>query len=175
MRPFIVRVMKTLKRHRIPLSVDSTPAQFAEQLALLHPRTVGMMSTMIRHPRSLARPVASWRPPSIDLPGVSGQPPLTATVTRHRVGPRARARVLGYGEDREPAYVLSIRLTDPQGGEVPPPGAESWIRAVVGNASADSVHEIPSDISPTFIWLVDASFQPLRSPASLFLGFQNAA
>lgn len=153
-------------------TVPASPADLAPLLAEIHPRTLGMLTTMIRHPRSLARQMASWRPPSIDLPRTSGLPALTATLTRHRVGPRARARVLGYGEDHEPAYVVSVRITDPSGAEVSPAAAETWVRAAVGNDHADSVHEIAGT---TFVWLVDGSYQPVRSPASLFQGFQNAA
>ncbi|WP_245616247.1 hypothetical protein [Corynebacterium doosanense] len=167
--------MKTMRKNSISAVLDTTPAELAERLVRLHPRTLGMLSTVIRHPRSLARPMASWRPPSVDLPRVDGHFQLTATLTRHRVGPRARARVLGYGEDREPAYVISVRITDPGGADVSPSHAESWIRALIGNDSIDAVHEISHEVSPTFVWLVDGSFQPLRSPASLFAGFRDAA
>ncbi|GAB3939732.1 hypothetical protein GCM10028828_02350 [Corynebacterium tapiri] len=93
---------------------------------------------------------------------------MRASVTRHRVGPRARAIVHGYGEEELPAYVIAIRMTDPLGARVDTDVAEGWVRALLGNSQVECVHVIGERHAPTFVWLADANYQPLRSPASLF-------
>ncbi|AWB82145.1 hypothetical protein C3B44_07045 [Corynebacterium yudongzhengii] len=151
------------------------PGQLADRIAQRHHDVLGTLYTMLRHPRSLARTSAAWRPITLGLPAVSGYPELSASVTRHRVGPRARARALGYGGRSEPAYVIAIRITDPAGGRVDPTLSEAWLRALVGELHIECVHELGDGHTLTFVWLADAHYQPVPSPSSLFAGFSDAA
>lgn len=163
--------------------------------------TVSKLRTVLRHPRSLARPVASWRPPTLALPAVGAAPPLTIALTRYRVGPVAKARVRGYGATREPAYLISARITDTTGplrSDAALVAAEAWVRAAVSPApisadedtsrpplaavdtphdgyGADAVHEITTSSAATFVWLVDRDFRPVPSPLSMFESFASAA
>ncbi|WP_293769700.1 hypothetical protein [uncultured Corynebacterium sp.] len=173
-----------------PLTHTSTmPApsatDVAERLHFTVPDTINELHMMMRHPRSLARPMATWRPPRKDLPvlprsgdlhtdAVTAQR-LTSTLTRYRVGPRARARVHSYGETREPAYLISLRVTSPEGTAPSPVLAEAWMRALVDESRADAVHEIATSSATTFVWLVDRDFVPVHSPVSLFEDFAAAA
>lgn len=158
-------------RRRAPLTTSDITGRITER----HGEVLSRLATTLRHPRSLARPVASWRPVTLPLPSIAGLPALSATVTRHRVGPRAKARVRGYDGEREPAYVVSLRLTDPTGSSVDPALGEAWVRALVGEDHVESVHEIDSSEHATYVWLVDGRFVPVTSPATLFTGFTNAA
>ena len=146
-----------------------TPSTVATELRRHEAPTLSDIHSILHHPRSLARPVATWRPPSKQLPDG-----LTITLTRHRVGERVKARVLGFGEEREPAYLLTVRITDPRGA-VDPVRAEGWVRALVENSLVDAVHEVPSGRAATFVWLSDAAYRPVHSPAALFAGFSAAA
>lgn len=137
--------------------------------------TLGAVDSVLHHPRSLARPLADWRPPSKQTPALFGGAPLLLTVTRHRVGPRARARVRGFGETRDPAYLINVRVTDPRGRRVDPIVAEGWIRALVDEDMVDAIHEVNDGRTPTYLWLVDGHYHPVHSPASLFSGFAQAA
>ena len=146
-----------------------TPSTVATGLRRHEADTLRDIHSILHHPRSLARPTATWRPPGKTLPDG-----LRVTVTRHRVGERVKARVLGFGEDREPAYLVTLRITDARGA-VDPVRAEGWVRALVENALVDAVHEIFSGSAATYVWLVDAAHHPVHSPASLFAGFSAAA
>lgn len=167
------------RRPASPTSADrTTPAAACEIAATLRhrePATLHDLDSIIRHPRSLARPVASWRPPSKATPRAPGVPALSIAVTRHRVGATARQRVLEYGSTRTPAYLISLRITDPRGGRVSSLAAEAWVRALVGESHVRSVHEIGAGQSPTYVWMADGHFTPVRSPASLYAGFSDAA
>lgn len=160
--------------HRM-FSHRADPATLAEQLRARESATISALNSILRHPRSLARPVPTWRPPSKHLPQTGESSALTAAITRHRVGPRARARIRGFGETREPAYVVSVRLTEPRGRPVDPGAAEAWIRALVPADLIGTVHEITGSHPPTYCWLVDGNYLPVDSPASLFSGFELAA
>lgn len=178
--PFSVSAMKTLPHSRRPLTFRTetpTTADLAAHISQRHGLVIQKLATMLRHPRSLARPVATWRPVSIALPAVSGHRGLTATLTRHRVGPRAKARIRGYDGEREPAYVISLRITDPAGFAVDTTISDAWISALVGEEHIERIHEVSSGVDghPTYVWLVDGHFLPVASPASLFAGFSHAA
>lgn len=140
---------------------------------------LGSITSILRHPRSLARPLASWRPPQIKLPALPNQehhvPGLSLVITRHRVGPRAKARLRGFGEHRDPAYLVTFRFTDPKGAEVDPQLAEAWVRALTREACKGSIHEISNQPTPTYRWLVDGHYVPLSAPASLFAETTKAA
>lgn len=143
-----------------------------------HADSIAALRSLSRHPRSLARPLASWRPPVIKLPileWVPGSKPLRLSLTRYRVGPRARARIKSYGQARQPAYLLSVRLTSSQGTRVPTLVAEAWMRALVDAPYADAIHEITTSSAAMFVWLVDRDFKPVRSPVSLFEDFATTA
>lgn len=147
----------------------STPSTIATDLRHRQAETLRDIQSILHHPRSLARPAANWRPPSTTLPDG-----LTMTVTRHRVGARVKARILGFGEEREPSYLVTVRITDPD-GPVDPVRAEGWVRALVDNDLVDAVHEVPSGRAATFVWLIDARYLPVHSPAAMFAGLTAAA
>lgn len=73
------------RRPASPTSADrTTPAaawEIADGLRRREPATLHDLDSIIHHPRSLARPVASWRPPSKVTPRAPGVPPLSIAVT----------------------------------------------------------------------------------------------
>ncbi|WP_040421317.1 hypothetical protein [Corynebacterium timonense] len=143
-------------------------------MSTAHATTLNALRSIIRHPRSLARPHASWRPPTTALPPVAGSERLTVSVTRRRVGPRARARIRGYGETHTPAYIIELRLTDASGLRADPHITEAWVRALVPADHIAAVHEIPGPRATSYVWLTDAAYTPVRSPSSMFEGLQAA-
>lgn len=157
--------------------VPPSTAQLTADILFHHDDTLHALDSIMRHPRSLARPTPQWRPPSKALPEVPGMSSseLNMTVSRHRAGERARARVLGYGEKRVPSYLITVRVTDPTGRTVSPSLAEAWVRALVPPGLVSAVHEISSSSAATFVWLVDSTYTPVHSPLSLFEGFSQAA
>ena len=142
-----------------------SPTRHAEYLRTTFPEITATVNSMMRHPRSLARPVPTWRPPSTRLPG---DEPLTLTLSRMRVGDAVREIVRGTGETRAPAYLVTVRITAPSGRRVPRTAAEAWVRALLADDHITAVHQLTDEPAPTFCWLVDAHFTPVRSPASLF-------
>lgn len=131
---------------------------------------------IIHHPRSLARPLASWRPPVCDLPGNDAASEMRAAISRRRVGPQAVALLADYDAHAAPAaYLVSLRITQPGGKALPRRRAEAWIRALLGPDTHDCVHFVESPSSMTFFWLVDAHFRPLASPAAMFADAPLAA
>lgn len=102
------------------------------------------------------------------LPGIYRAPQLTLAMSRHRVGPRATARIRGYGETRKPAYLVSVRITNPTGTVTDRDLAETWIRALLPDDIEGKVHEIDAHKAVTYVWIVDGVFNLLDSPASLF-------
>jgi hypothetical protein len=120
--------------------------------------------------------MANWRPPHLPL-AVGKHRQLKATLSRYRVGPLAQSRIRGYGEQRTPAYAVSVRLTDPAGTPPPMVVAEAWIRAIVPQDMINAVHLIDrkDDTAAIYVWLVDANYVPIHSPASMFAGFSKAA
>lgn len=149
-------------RHLNRAPVTISPTTYASHLAAVFPGPLAEVTSLIRHPRSLARPLATWRPPGAALPPLPGRDPLKLTVTRHRVGTAARRFV------PEAAYLVTLRITSPEGYLVPANLAEGWVRALLEGQDITSVHELSDEPAPTFCWLVDARFTPLPSPASLF-------
>lgn len=147
----------------------------AADITRCHGDVIDRVHAIFHHPRSLARPLPTWRPPGITLPAVSGCSPLRLTVTRHRVGPRAKARVRGFGETREPAYLITARLADPSGGILNADATEGWICSFIGGEDADAVHEFSTERAASYVWLVDRNFRPVHSPISMFTGLSNAA
>ena len=55
--------------------------------------------------------------------------------------------------------------------------AEAWIRAIVPQDMINAVHLIDrkDDTAAIYVWLVDANYVPIHSPASMFAGFSKAA
>lgn len=141
-----------------------------DYLRARHPELLEALGSILRHPRSLARPLSSWRPPTKTLPPTPGGPELTVALSRHRVGPRVKARIRGWGEKRTPAYLVSARITEPTGAAPSQQVAEAWIRALVGDGVDEAVHEIASRTAITYVWVTDAAYRPISSPASLFAG-----
>ncbi|WKD57866.1 hypothetical protein CAPI_06630 [Corynebacterium capitovis DSM 44611] len=147
-----------------------TPTDITEQ----HPATVDALHSVIRHPRSLARPTAQWRPPVKELPAIHGGPRLAVAVTRRRVGPRAKARIRGYGESAVPAYLVELRFTDATGLRTDRRHSDAWIRSLVADEDITAVHELGSPVAADYVWLVDGSYRPVPSPPSLFAGLAVA-
>lgn len=152
----------------------TTAENLAREISREHAPTVDALRSIIRHPRSLARSSASWRPPVKELPRVAGSAALTVAVTRRRVGPRARARIQGYGETHVPAYIIELRVTDPSGMPADPAVTEAWIRCLVSPDSLRAVHELPGSRATSYVWLADATYAPVLSPASMFQGLSAA-
>ncbi|WP_066527614.1 hypothetical protein [Corynebacterium bouchesdurhonense] len=108
------------------------------------------------------------------LPRFDGGPQLSAAVTRRRVGPRARARIRGYGETQVPAYLVELRITDTSGLPADRRYTEAWVRALVPEDAIDAVHELPAARAASYVWLVDGQFNPIASPPSMFEGLSAA-
>lgn len=138
------------------------------------PAAVDALQAIAHHPRSLSRPTAAWRPPTKTLPRFGGGPQLTAAITRRRVGPRARARIRGYGQTQVPAYLIEVRVCDTAGVPVDARLAEAWIRTMVPPESAGAIHELSGGRSLSYVWLVDGQFNPIESPSSMFEGLTAA-
>lgn len=178
-----VRAMKKTphysKRHHAVTNATAGGTTTATDLAIgIHfqaPDVLSALHSMMRHPRSLARPLPTWRPPTLELPRVNGLPRMRFALTRYRVGPETRAQVHGFGEERIPAYLMNARVTDPTGAPVSAITAEAWIRALVPTGLDGSIHLIDTPTAATFVWLTDRDFAPLRSPSSLFSGLADAA
>ena len=132
----------------------------AADITRRHGDVIDRVHAIFHHPRSLARPLPTWRPPGITLPAVSGCSPL---------------RVRGFGETREPAYLITARLADPSGGILNAVATEGWIRSFIGGEDADAVHEFSTERAASYVWLVDRNFRPVHSPISMFTGLSNAA
>lgn len=149
-------------------------ATLTEDIATRQGRTLEALAAIMHHPRSLARQSGSWRPPTKPLPRVGGGPQLTASITRRRVGPRAQARIRGFGELQVPAYLLELRITDASGLPADRRYTEAWVRALVPEGDIEAVHELPSARAATYVWLVDGHFNPIASPSSMFEGLTAA-
>lgn len=148
--------------------------EIAHQIRTTHSDALERFDAVIHHPRSLARPNPTWRPPTRELPRVGNGPSLKVAITRRRVGPRAQARIKGFGESHVPAYLIEVRFTDVTGYTVDRDVAEAWVRALVPADMAGAVHEVYSSTGATFVWLVDGTFTPVYSPASMFEGIAAA-
>lgn len=161
-------------RNRLISSIISAK-RYAAHFVSVFPTTITDTHSMMRHPRSLARSIPTWRPPSIALPTLPGEDSLTLTLSRHRAGPAARNIVRDHGETREPAYLITVRISSPEGYKVSTQLAEGWIRALLNTADSSSVHQLVDEAAPTFCWLVDAHFEPVSSPTYLFEYSKSAA
>lgn len=153
---------------------DISPASLAAEIRAAHPETIDAVHAVMHHPRSLSRPTAAWRPPVITLPRMGNGPQLSLAVTRRRVGPRARARIQGFGETQVPAYLIELRGADTAGVPVDTALSEAWVRALVPEDGAHAVHELPAARAVTYVWLVDGAFSPIASPSSMFEGLSAA-
>lgn len=151
-----------------------SPAELAEEFRIRHADVVAAVNSVIRHPRSLSRPTASWRPPVIKLPRTDNGPQLSVAVTRRRVGPRAKARIRGFGQEQVPAYLVELRISDTTGFPVDRLLTEAWVRSFIPEDVAHTVHELPSTRAANYVWLVDGTFAPIESPSSLFEGLAAA-
>ncbi|MEH0146839.1 hypothetical protein V6D40_04070 [Corynebacterium sp. Q4381] len=157
-----------------PVTTVSTPVALADEITQRFPTHLDALTAIMHHPRSLSRPTASWRPPLKTLPRFAGGGELNAAVTRRRVGPKAKARILGYGETQVPAYLIELRLSDPSGLPADRRLTEAWVRALVPEDAIGAVHELPSARAATYVWLVDGHFNPIASPSSMFEGLTAA-
>lgn len=139
-----------------------------DYLRRAYANSLDTVAMTIKHPRSLARGTAAWRPPTIRMNAQGEISPISLTITRHRVGHLARARIRGYGETRTPAYMVMIRLTAPDGRTITSNEAQAWINALLPDSGSFSVHEVEGLGARTYCWIVDQHFTPIESPASLF-------
>ena len=160
-----------------PMFLPRSASEIAADLLYHEYDTIESITAILHHPRSLARPTPTWRPPIKQLPTPAGGPggEYCMSITRHRVGSRVKARVRGFGQDRIPAYLITIRITENFGQTVEPAVAEGWVRTLVPAEMVDAVHEVSRGPNATYVWLVDSSYQPVRSPESLFVGLTQAA
>lgn len=163
-------VVRSHNRTRAALAPEAAAAQLRER----HAETLDAVNAVLHHPRSLSRPTASWRPPVVKLPRTDFGPQLSVAVTRRRVGPRARARIQGYGETQVPAYLVEMRISEASGVPVDTELTEAWVRAMVPEDHAHAVHELPAARAVSYVWLVDGTFTPIASPPSMFEGLTAA-
>ena len=132
--------------------------------------------SIIKHPRSLARPNANWQAPVKQLPAIDTlkflpwAKDLQLSVTRLRVGPKIRHQLHVFNEatKRQAAYIITVQFHSPLARGIPQYFTEGWIHAVVGEKYLDCVHHLTGHVTSTYIWVVDSQFQPIHSPASLF-------
>lgn len=160
-------MIKSTQSPAFTATVNYVRRAFATSLA-----TIAMT---IKHPRSLARSTAAWRPPTIRLQAEGTLVLINVTITRHRVGHLARARIHGYGETRTPAYMVMARLTAPDGRAILNSEARTWIQAMLPDSGTYSLHRIDVLGAPTYCWVVDQHFTPIESPASLFKTEESVA
>lgn len=166
---------------RHPCDTHGTVGRAMHTIQLEHADRIARLRAMLSHPRSLARDSASWRAPSLRLPAAraDGLPELRATLTRYRAGEDVRSTLAldlsAYRSLRQPAYVVTLRLSDPAGHPVPGWAGEAWVRSLVGDVGMAAVVEVDSVSAHTYCWLVDGSFTPLPAPPSLFIGSPLAA
>ncbi|WP_047261753.1 hypothetical protein [Corynebacterium mustelae] len=163
--------VKNPSRHIQPIN----PTTVSEHIRTHCADTIDRIRMVIAHPRSLARPTPLWRPPTVRLPAVSSEKHLNATFTRHRIGPHVQQQLRIYGETQPAAYLVTVRISSPNGNNINPAVSEAWLRTIVGEDRAYCVHEITGEPTATFVWLVDGRFRPLPSPASLFSNADQAA
>lgn len=166
--------LRSVSRNDMSHSPVSTPESLAEVIRERHPEIIESAQAVMHHPRSLSRPTAAWRPPVLTLPRVANGPQLTLAVTRRRVGPRARARIQGYGGSQVPAYLIEIRIADTTGSVVDTVLTEAWVRALLPDDCAHAVHELAGTRTANYVWLVDGTFTPIASPSSMFEGLRAA-
>lgn len=166
--------LHSVSRNETDYSPAYTPEALAAAIREQHPEMIQSAQAVMHHPRSLSRPTAAWRPPVVTLPRVANGPQLTLAVTRRRVGPRARARIQGYGGEQIPAYLIEVRIADTTGALVDTVLTEAWVRAIIPNDCAHAVHELAGTRTANYVWLVDGAFHPIASPSSMFEGLSAA-
>ncbi|WP_083666834.1 hypothetical protein [Corynebacterium frankenforstense] len=168
-----VRGVRRRPTHRAETPDPDLAGSLARMIQNRESDSLRNVLSMVRHPRSLVRPGARWRPPTLQLPEVLGEDAAVVAVRRHRVGTRARARIRGWSSETEPAYLLMLRFSATE-KELPAATPEAWVRALVPTAAADAVHQLTGETAPTFCWFVDRDFAPVHSPASLFTAGEAA-
>ncbi|WP_055122905.1 hypothetical protein [Corynebacterium oculi] len=154
-----------------PLTHPDLSVTLAQYLREHHSDLLARLRAIMRHPRCLARRQSGqslWRPPVQRLPDPLSGGELNVALSRHRMGPRARARIRGFNPHHEAAYLLSLRFSRADGLPVHPAAAEAWVRALLPEGTITAVHEFPGESAPTYRWCVDGRFFPLDSPSSLF-------
>lgn len=166
--------LRSVSRNDQSHSPAYTPEALAEFIRERHPEIIESAQAVMHHPRSLSRPIATWRPPVLTLPRVANGPQLTLAVTRRRVGPRARARIQGYGSEQVPAYLIEVRLADATGALVDTVLTEAWVRALIPGDAVHAVHELAGTRTANYVWLVDGTYAPIASPSSMFAGLSAA-
>ncbi|WPF66985.1 MULTISPECIES: hypothetical protein [unclassified Corynebacterium] len=161
-----------------PLAHPDLSAMLSRYLRDHHGDLLGRLAAILRHPRCLARTHsgrALWRPPVHRLPDPLTGGELNVALSRHRMGPRARARIRGFNPHHEAAYLISLRFSRADGQPVRPAVAEAWVRALLPEGAITAVHEFLGEATPTYRWCVDGRFLPLDTPPSLFTEASSAS
>lgn len=136
------------------------------------------LASVIAHPRSLARPSAQWRPPTVQFPRTSTLPAVSATISKYRTGRSVVAFMHRAGYDDIPAYLVSLRLTDPSGTPLSLADSQQWVDSIAFatfDAPPGSVYHVVGEPTPTFCWLVNGSYAPISSPIEVFTALDKAA
>lgn len=143
----------------------------AEEICRRHPELLERTRAILRHPRSLARPIPQWRPPVIELAPVAGMPKLSVAVSRYRVGDKAQAR-LRLAQDGPvaptPVYLLSCRFSTTGGTPLQADDVNAWMEALLGNRDNSLAYLINDGSALVAAWVVDKDFRAVPTPPELF-------
>lgn len=139
---------------------------------------VAAATSIIHHPRSLARPAVSWRPPQLKLPAQGKLPALTMTILRRHVSsPIAKKYHEQAPGSSSPAYLIEARFTMDQDcfSQAGTTAAAWWLTRIATPGDADWIHCVQLGNALLAYWLVDGSFTPIAAPENLITGFSKAA
>lgn len=145
--------------------------QRAAEIRLRHPDLLERARAIVRHPRSLARPIPQWRPPVIELSPVAGMPELSVAVSRYRVGNKAQARLrLAQSEPTAPmpVYLLSCRFTTFAGTPLQSEDVNAWMEALLGSRDNSLAYLLNDGSALVAAWVVDKDFRAVPTPPELF-------
>lgn len=130
-----------------------------------HPQALREAAAMIANPRSLHTRQPHTDPPSVRLGDDTA--PLRMEISRHRVSPKLRAQARAWDPQgtllHPPTFVLTLRVAGPA---CTPATAKAWVRALLPDMLADTLHERDDAFTPTFEVILDGRFHPIRSPYS---------
>ncbi|VEH08961.1 Uncharacterised protein [Corynebacterium kutscheri] len=162
-----LRNMKKLS-HLYVSSHEQSPINIARYIDRHFTRDLDALHSILRHPRSLARNHATWRPPAKKLPKLPGGEELVATITRHRVGAKVQTTMHSFDNSAPAVFLISLRITSPKGNHVSTAISEGWIHALLGSSAVECAHDITTNNTHTYVWITDKNYFPLHSPAMLF-------
>lgn len=169
--------MKNVHAPRITRSLNAaqqnelTLPQRAEEIRRRHPELLEHARAIVRHPRSLARPIPQWRPPVVELAPVAGMPALSVAISRYRVGDKAQARLrLAQSEPTAPmpVYLLSCRFTTTSGASLQADDVNAWMEALLGTRDNSLAYLLHDGSALVAAWVVDKDFRAVPTPPELF-------